>query len=244
MKVWAGCLAMMVAVASAQRPVPVPSAPSADAHEQAFRDAKFGVRFRIPPGWSLNRKDGQVSTFRLDARTARPKSEMRSVASLEFNPFPMTNLSGAMLYFSVERHAHEGECVQQTATPDQPPQASNPSKDVVDIGGMNFVHGHDEHGGICIEARDEIYTAYRKGTCYRFDLEMNTFCSESSGAQEMTDSQIQDIESRMAGILFTVKLDWQKSGPTVVPPPEGQRKLLTPPPPDPPKSTKGTTASF
>ena len=82
---------------------------------------------------------------------------------------------------------------------------------------MTFAHGHDEHGGICVEARDEVYTAYRKGACYRFDLEINTFCSVSSGAQEITERQLDNIVSRMTGILSTVTLDWNKTGANSVP---------------------------
>ena len=85
---------------------------------------------------------------------------------------------------------------------------------------MNFAHGHDEHGQICVEARDEVYTAFRKGSCYRFDLAMDTFCSVSSGAQDMTDLQLEQIDQRMADILSTVKLDWSKAGPHPVPVPK------------------------
>lgn len=195
MRWWISCVAMVATLASAQQPIPVPSSPPANAKEQSFRDARFGVRFRIPPGWSFNRKDGEVSTFHLDARSAPARAQMRGVASIEFNPFPLSTLSGAMLYYSVERHAHEGECARQANASGQPSRSSHP-KDTVDIGGMTFTHGHDEHGGICIEARDNIYTAYRKRACYRFDLELNTFCSVSSGAQELTEDQMKDTSKR------------------------------------------------
>jgi len=159
----------------------------------------------------------------MDARTAPPNLQMRSVVSLDFNPFPQTTLAGAMVYYSVQKHAKAAECVQQATGKDEP-------RDTQQIGGMNFVHGHDEHGGVCVEARDEVYTAYRKGACYRFDLELNTFCAVSSGAMEMSDTQMADIEARMTGILSTVTLDWSKSGAQPVPPPSPtQRKKLPTP---------------
>jgi len=217
-------------------PVSVPTAAPRTAQEQSYRDPQFGVRFKVPPGWGLTKKDGEVSTFRQDARTAAPKTQMRSVASLEFNPYPLSTLSGALVYFSVERHAHEAECVMQTdgkimVAPgmDAPEKTAEP-KETIDIGGMSFVHGHDEHGGMCVEARDEIYTAYRKGSCYRFDLELNTFCAQSSGAEELSDEQVKSVEERMAGILSSVTLDWSKAGPKVVTPPNVERRKLTPEP--------------
>ena len=194
--------------------VSVPDEPPPSAKAQMFHDGHFGVRFEVPEGWSLARKDKQVSTFHLDARTASPKAMMRSVAAIEFNPYPYSTFSGALFYFSVEPHTTDLECARQ-ATGFGPSLALSESrpKDVQDIGGMNFAHGHDEHGKICVEARDEVYTAYRKGACYRFDLTMNTFCSISSGAADLTQTELEQIDQRMADILSTVKLEWSKSGP-------------------------------
>jgi len=222
----AALLLVLTAALSAQQPpqhVPVPTSAPVTAHEQNFRDAQFGVRFKVPPGWEITRRDHEVSTFRMDARTAPPKLQMRSVVSLDFNPFPQTTLAGALVYYSVQKHAKAAECVQQVAGKDEP-------ADTLQIGGMNFVHGHDEHGGVCIEARDEVYTAFRKGACYRFDLELNTFCGVSSGAMDMSDKQMEDIEARMAGILSSVTLDWSKTGAQPVPPAnETQRRKLPAP---------------
>jgi hypothetical protein len=102
-------------------------------------------------------------------------------------------------------------------------------RDTQDIDGMSFAHGHDEHGHICIEARDEVYTAYRKGSCYRFDLAMNTFCSVSSGAMDLTDMELEQIDKRMTDILSTVKLEWTKTGPHPVPVPKLPVPEVAPP---------------
>jgi hypothetical protein len=201
--------------------VQVPTSAPETAREQNFRDMQFGVRFKVPPGWGLTRRDHEVSTFRMDARTAPPSLQLRSVVSLDFNPFPQTTLAGALVYYSVQKHAKAAECMQQAAGKDEP-------ADTLQIGGMNFVHGHDEHGGVCVEARDEVYTAFRKRACYRFDLELNTFCGVSSGAMDMSEKQMEDIETRMAGILSTVTLDWSKTGAQpVTPAPETHRKKLS-----------------
>ncbi len=211
---WALLLGIPCSLAAAQ--VSVPVLPPAEAKTQIFRDGHFGVRFHVPEGWALNRKDGQVSTFHLDARTAPPHSKMRSVAAIQFNPYPLSTFSGALFYFSVEQHTTDAECANQ-ATGSLPHV-----RDTQDIGGMSFVHGHDEHGRICVEARDEVYTAYRKGSCYRFDLAMNTFCSVSSGAADLTDGELEQIDRRMTDILSTVKLDWTREEPHPVPVPRLQ----------------------
>src|SRR5579875_1170041 len=93
--------------------VSVPEAPPSTAKPHAFRDGHFGVRFKVPEGWTLARKDGEVSTFHLDARSASPKAQMRGVVAIQFNPFPYSTFSGAMLYYSVAPHTSDAECERQ-----------------------------------------------------------------------------------------------------------------------------------
>ncbi len=218
---WCWLIVSLLAVPALGAQVSVPDEPPPDAKTQVFKDGHFGVRFQVPGGWSLARKDGQVSTFHLDARSAPPKAMMRSVAAIQFNPYPLSTFSGALFYYSVEPHTTDAECSRQaTGFASRASFDDGSSKDMQDIGGMRFSHGHDEHGQICVEARDEVYTAYRKGSCYRFDLAMNTFCSVSSGAADLTQAQLQQIDQQMANILSTVKLDWEKTGPHPVPAPK------------------------
>ena len=192
-------------------------APPATATTHDFKDGHFGVKFQVPAGWSLNRKDGVVSTFHNDARSAsaggqgarhcEPGLQSLSVLDVE--------RSGVLLQRDA---ALERRGVREGGRPENVPVTV--STDVQDIGGMRFTHGHDEHGEICVEARDEVYTAYRKGSCYRFDMEINTFCAISSGAQEITERQLQSLNQRMADILSTVTLEWTKTAAHPVPAPE------------------------
>ncbi len=204
----------------AKKVITVPAAPEPTAREQGFQDRHYGVSFRIPPGWEMSRKDSRLSTFHEDARTASHQAELRGVAILDFNPFPQSTLSGALFYYSVEPKTTDVECAAQATR--LAPAGSDPEhhKDVQLIGNVPFAHGHDEHGTICTEARDEVYTAFHNRACYRFDLAMNTFCSVSSGAREITADQIHQIDVRLTGILSTVTLSWEKAGPNLVPVPE------------------------
>jgi hypothetical protein len=225
---------------------PVPQAPAPTATPQSFRDKHYGVRFEVPPGWSLTRKDGQVSTFHLDARSAGSRSEVRGVAAIEFNPFPLSTFSGAMFYYSVQPHTDDLDCAAQAVnrSVDSKHSLQNSPQN---IGGMDFAHGHDEHGSICVEARDEVYTAFRKGACYRFDLELNTFCAESSGAMELTVRQYNTIEAQMNGILDSVMLDWRprSAGPRQpVPLPDAAPRRELPPVQKPAPRTGASAAAL
>jgi hypothetical protein len=78
----------------------------------------------------------------------------------------------------------------------------------VTVGGTPYTHGYDEHGGVCIESRDEIYTVERSGSCYRFDLVINNFCGgDVSGVRDITPKELESVRGRLVGILSSVQFD-------------------------------------
>jgi hypothetical protein len=167
-----------------------------------FHDTRYGVTFQIPAAWNFSRKDADLSTFNLDARTAAENAQMRAVAQIAFNPFPASTFSGALFYFSVTPRTTEAECLSQASA--QFPHTVS----TVSLDGVAFAHGYDEHGTICVESRNEIYAAQRNNACFRFDLVINTFCGgEVSGARDITPQQIESVRKRLESILATVKFD-------------------------------------
>jgi hypothetical protein len=169
-----------------------------------YRDGRTGISFQVPAGWNLDRKDGSVSTFHLDARSAPRTARMHAIASIAFNPYPLSTFSGAFFYFSETPHAKAEDCANQASF-----RSVRPVTTTEQIGGISFVHGSDEHGTVCTEARDNVYTAMHKGACYRFDLVINTFCGgdAGAGARDMTDRQLESVEQRLTSILDTVRFD-------------------------------------
>jgi hypothetical protein len=170
---------------------------------QQFHDIRYGVSFQIPAAWNLSRKDSDLSTFSLDARTAPRTAQLRAVADIAFNPFPYSTFSGALFYFSVTPHTTAVQCTQQASA--QAPRTVTTTQ----IGGIAFTHGYDEHGGICTESRDEIYTAQRNNACFRFDLVINTFCGGDAGggARDITPRELEAVRKRMQSILDSVRFD-------------------------------------
>ncbi len=169
---------------------------------RGFHDSRYGVSFSLPAGWNSTRTDGELSTFALDVRSLRPRAQLREVAQLAFNPYPASTFAGAFFYFSVVPSANAASCAGQAVS--QAPRSTGQRG----IGGVTFAHGYDQHGRICTESRDEIYTALRGKSCLRFDLVLNTFCGgEVSGAQTITDAQIAAVRARMEAILDTVRFD-------------------------------------
>jgi hypothetical protein len=180
----------------AQPQKPEPSTPAA----RRFTDPRYHLSLQIPAAWTLTRRDGEVSTFHLDARSAPPTSQLRAVATIAFNPFPQSNFSGALVYFSVSPRTTDAACASQAFLPLHHPATT------AEINGISFAHGHDEHGGICIESRDDVFTAFRNRACYRFDLVVNTFCGQPVGVREMTQAELEDIHTRQQSILNTLTL--------------------------------------
>ena len=172
-----------------------------------FHDSRYGVTFTVPAAWNLTRKDAEVSTFNLDARSVARTTQLRAVATIDFNPHPNSTFSGALFYFSVTPHLTPAECTAQ-ATTQAPRTASTGQISSVQIGGLPFTHGYDEHGGICTESRDEIYTTAHNNACYRFDTVINTFCGgDVSGVQDITPRELDLVRKRMQKILDSVHFD-------------------------------------
>ena len=179
-----------------QREIPDPETPAA----RTVTDTKDGITFELPKAWNLSYKDGEVSTYRMDARTASRRAQLRAVASLAFNPYPLSTFAGAMFYLSVAPGSTAAECVAQTRVKPEKPLPSET------IAGISFHRGKDEHGKICTEARDVAYTTMHGPSCVRFDMTVNTFCGgEVSGAEEITDAQLGALFKRMEGMLETVR---------------------------------------
>ena len=169
---------------------------------RTFHDRSFKVSFDFPANWTFSERDHEISTFRLDARSADKKTVLRAVTALPENPYPASTFTGAYVYLSVTPHTNESRCEQQAA-----PERSS-KKEVSQIAGLNFAHGHNEQKQICTVERDEIFTTYRKGACYRFDLAMNNFCGgEVSGVKDVTEQELDTVLSRMESIMGTVRFD-------------------------------------
>ncbi len=166
-----------------------------------FHDAKYRLGFHVPAGWNFVRKDGALSNFGVDVRTTNRQLDVRGVASLNYNPYPVSTFSSATFYYSVVPRATAAVCAAQATTSHLKPRPD------VHVAGIAFKHGKDEHGAVCTESRDEVFTAMQGKSCLRFDLVVNTFCAQSSGAMEISGSQLSDIDTRLANILGSLKID-------------------------------------
>ena len=178
--------------------VPEPTSPPA----RTVHDQRDRLAFDLPAGWNFSRRDGEFSTFALDARSADDTTQLHAMAMLDFNPFPYSTFSGALFYVSSTPHATSLSCGNQAVAPEghrSPPMM---------IDGMSFKRGYTEHGGSCTESRDDVYTALRGTSCLRFDLVINTFCGgEVSGARDITPEQLNAVRGRMEGVLHSVRFE-------------------------------------
>jgi hypothetical protein len=182
------------------------SAHAQSAPKKTFHDPTYHISFDYPANWTFAQADHEISTFHLDARTAARNANMRAVAAMPENPFPASTFSGAYIYLSVAQHSSEAACARQAVAPkdNQHPQQPNP----VTIGGIPFTHGHDEQREICTVQRDEVYTTFRRGLCYRFDLAINNFCGgEVSHVKDITPQELEQVRARLEAILVTVRFD-------------------------------------
>ncbi|MEK6398988.1 MAG: hypothetical protein V4734_12940 [Terriglobus sp.] len=166
-----------------------------------FRDAKYKLSYKVPAGWDTERKDGILSTITKDTRNAKPGMQVRGVSAINYNPYPPTTFSGALFYYSVVPKSTALSCSALATA------GHLKAKPDVTVNGLTFKHGQDQHGGICTESRNEVFTTLSRNACLRFDLVVNTFCHESSGAMEMNAQQLGDLNTRLANILGSIHID-------------------------------------
>ncbi len=186
------------------KPSPAPAPPKflepQDPPPQNYVDPVSHLYFHLGPGFRLERKDKELSTFHLDARSAPAKARLRAVAMMEFNPFPASTFSGGLISYSVTPGLTAAACEAQVRVKPEKPLMT------MKVDGVPFWRGLDEHGGICTESRNVTYTAERGRSCIRFDLTVNTFCGgEVSGAVDMTDLELADVFRRLEQVLKTVE---------------------------------------
>lgn len=190
-----------VLTAQSARPVEKPAAPAKEG-QRSFHDPTYKISFNYPTKWNFARRDHELSTFHLDARRVARTTLMRAVVSMPENPFPASTFSGAYLYFSVTPHSNDAACARQAGAAAQGTRGGES-----EVAGISFAHGHDEQTAICIVQRDEVYTTLRHGACYRFDLAINTFCSEASGVKDITEQELDQVRGRLEAILGTMRFD-------------------------------------
>jgi len=172
-----------------------------------FHDPAYKVSFDYPANWNFSQTDREISTFHLDARSAPRNASMRAVTAMPENPYPLSTFSGAYLYFSVTPRSSESACARQAAPPKAAGKKVSRATSKVTVADIPFTHGHDDHHEICTVQRDEVYTTLHRGACYRFDLAINNFCSQVSGAKDISDKVLEQVRSRLESILSTVRFD-------------------------------------
>jgi hypothetical protein len=174
---------------------------------KTFHDPTYKLSFEYPADWIFSQRDHEISTFHLDARSAPRNASMRAVMAMPVNPFPRSTFSGAYVYFSVTPHSSQEACEQQAIG--APNTAASPNA-TSKIANISFAHGHDNQREICITQRDEIYTTWHRGACYRFDLAINNFCGgQVTGVQDISDKELEQVDQRLESILATARFDPQ-----------------------------------
>jgi hypothetical protein len=194
------CLAMTLSCAGLFAQAPPAS--------HTFHDPAYKLSFDYPATWTFSHTDREISTFHFDARSAPRTASLRAVAAIPENPFPESTFSGAYVYFSVTPHSTAVSCAKQAAPPANRTHKLPPKPTPAEINDIAFTHAHDQVKDICVTQHDEIYTTYRRGACYRFDLAINNFCGGAvSGVRDITPNELDQVRGRLEAILGTARFD-------------------------------------
>ena len=123
---------------------------------RTFHDARYGSPSSSPPaGTSPARTARSAPSASTPAPPPHRPDARRRQHHLQ--PIPRLHLQRSALLLQRHPALTAADC----APPGLRPSSHAPST-TVQIAGVPFTHGYDEHGGICTESRDEIYTTSQR----------------------------------------------------------------------------------
>lgn len=193
-------------------PLPISSALAAHAQPDAsasaptklFRDPAYGVRFRYPGQWAMNKDYKFDSPLSITSFTKDLRGTVYFTRHSSFNPYPQTNLDGAQFGYAVAKAASGEECLRRVLQGD----ANTKTLAQESINGIRYAHGHAAEAGMCHQIAEDIYATSRDGVCYVFDLAVHTLCvGVIDNTGEITEDELARVRTSLEKILSSVQMN-------------------------------------
>lgn len=153
---------------------------------------RFGVSFRYPASWSPHPLEG----FYL----AQPESLAGpAVAAVSRGSgYSGTDFSGAQFEYSVRLDGSELDCshINRDLGKSEPQV----------IRGIRYSHLHTDDAAMMHQRSDDLYSVYRNGSCFVFDLAFLTSgFGARDGVRRMTDAETRSVLHQLQEILASVE---------------------------------------
>jgi len=171
---------------------------------KTYRDAQHGVSFQYPMPWVSDPEMG----FYLPAQILLPDRKPLAAVGFggsqksKYHPYPKTNLSGVQFVYVVLPEATAEQCQHETKGEEESDKETQET-----IHGVSYRHLSSGGAGLCHQAEDQIYAAYRGGRCYLFDAAIDTVCPDpDDGRREITPAEINTLRNQLKQIMQSVRI--------------------------------------
>jgi hypothetical protein len=174
----------------------------------AYDDPAYGVSFRYPRKYALNRPDASkpdaAGPQQLDMNFVQPGGVAVASVELPTGVYPGTDLASASFNVSVNKAMTAEQCGQftllQLASSDE--LSVQPAK--IKFGGHQLEEMEAISGPDGKQADAKYYHLFENGTCYEFALGLSTQLDEGEDGAMPVDRE--DVFRRLERILATVKI--------------------------------------
>jgi hypothetical protein len=186
-------------------PVSVWAQPAVSTHSdwKGFSDEAGGVNFQYPRRWILSELNKYPFASSLTRHSITPRA-MVYVGNADSNPYPNTTLVGAEFLYAARPAASIEACSEMIVDREWPDaKLLAPER----LNGVIFAHAKSADNWTCHYLREDLYSTYRGGTCYLFDLAVETECFGAvDGMRELTSTERAEVQATLEHILSTVSI--------------------------------------
>ncbi len=169
----------------------------------SFRDPETGVSFRYPSSWRPLEAGGPVDAPSFTAAVGPPRGTQAFLAA--GTPLARTDLLGISFAWTVKPKMDAAACARMAT--DALPMGTELSPET--IHGVQFHRGTGGDNGMCHHASATLDTAWREGSCYFFERDLETTCPNinTPGADAaLTGTERAKLQGLLDGVMDSVVL--------------------------------------
>jgi hypothetical protein len=169
-----------------------------------FSDPDYRVTFRYPAKWNYSESNGFLMTVMIASPENPPRGFVYfSSISGGYNPYPRTNLVGAEFVYANRNAASTDVCLKSVLQGD----ANAKMLGTEEINGMSYTHALTGSAGMCHSYSEDIYATHKNGTCYLFDLAVETLCPGLvDNTRAITSGELAQVHASLEKILSNLEI--------------------------------------
>jgi hypothetical protein len=189
-------LAVSATIASTQAH---PTAPP-----KTYHDPQYGVSFQYPATWNFDLGRVFYDRAQILFPDRRPLANVGigGVQKSENNLYPNTDLVGVQFVYLVLPETTAQQCQKEA----QGDEEAKITQEIIQ--GVKYRHLSTGNAGLCHQADEQIYAAYRGGRCYLFEAAVETMCPDAIGAtRDITPAEIDTVKKQLRQVMQSVSIE-------------------------------------